>query len=302
MDDSREVKKKSLKSLLLPVFLLVVGVFVYKIISLYFENFSGELSPKNDDWGTFGDYVGGVLNPVFGLLSFSALLVTISIQSKELKEAREQFSRSADAQEKSEKVMQLQAVTLIRQQFESTFFSLLEQHNRALESISRVSSTTGASPVDLAHDEIFDWDNINLESAKKTMDGHDENFGHYFRTLYQLLKYLCVCIPDSDLAKGFSVDALEVAPLKPGEKMYSNIIRSFIRSDIAQLLAVNCFCSSRSDQYYKFKVLVERYSLLEHMPFDVQGNRDQVLLETADFYSSSAFGESDYLRRVKEAV
>ncbi len=290
------------KTLSLAALILILCFFVYKVVSLYFDNFSGGFSPKNDDWGTFGDYVGGILNPVFGLLSFSALLITISMQAKELREAREQFSRSADAQEKSEKVLKIQAATLIKQQFESTFFSLLEQHNNALESISKVSITTGASIVDLAHDEIFDWERSSLEDAKIAMDGHGENFGHYFRVLYQLLKYLSVCIPGSDLADGFSVEALEKAPLQPSEKMYSNIIRSFIRVDVAQLLAVNCFCKSELDQYYKFKILVERYSLLEHMPFNVQGNCDQVLLQAAAFYSRTAFGESDYMRQLQEAV
>lgn len=293
---------KYLRSIWIPAFLLTIVVFVYKVIALYVENFGVELSPKNDDWGTFGDYVGGVLNPVFGLLSFSALLVTIWLQAKELKETRQEFSRSADAQEKSEQVLQLQAVTLIKQQFESTFFSLLEQHNNALGSISSASLTTGASLVDLAHDEIFDWERESLEDAKVVMAGHGESFGHYFRVLYQLLKYLSVCIPGSHLSSGFSVDSLIKAPLQPSEKMYSNIIRSFIRVDVAQLLAVNCFCKSKDDQYYKFKVLVERYSLLEHMPFEVQGNKDKVLLEVAGFYSANAFGDSDYLRSVKEVA
>ena len=283
---------------IISVLVLVLIYFVYKVLSLYFNNFQGDFSTQNADWGTFGDYVGGVLNPVFGLLSFSALLLTIHLQGKELKEARTQFSRSADAQEKSEKVLQQQANTLIRQQFESTFFSLLAQHNKALESISIKVSESAASPVDLAYDHVFDWDKENLAEAKTAMDTHNEDCGHYFRALYQLLKFLCVCIPNSALASKFDVVTLGSAPLQDSEKMYSNIIRSFLRSDVVQLLAINCFCTSDGDQYFKYKLLVERYSLLEHMPFDVQGKKDPALIESIGFYNRSAFGTSDYLEKV----
>ncbi len=39
-------------------------------------------------WGQFGDYIGGVLNPVFGLLTLVAVLKTIRLQQLELSEAR----------------------------------------------------------------------------------------------------------------------------------------------------------------------------------------------------------------------
>lgn len=277
---------------------LILAFFVYMVLSLYLDQFKGGFSPLNADWGTFGDYVGGVLNPVFGFLSFTGLLLTIYLQGKELKEARTQFSRSADAQEKSEKVLQQQAVTLIRQQFESTFFSLLEQHNKALESISARVSEGVLSAVDLAYEEVFDWDNESLAVAKGTMDKHSEGCGHYFRALYQLLKFLCVCLPGSSFGEDFDVATLRKTSLKGGEKMYSNIIRSFLRVDVAQLLAVNCYCDDEANQYYKFKLLVERYSLLEHMPFDVQGKLDEVLVEAIDYYDRAAFGDSDYLKAI----
>src|SRR5690242_15725828 len=38
--------------------------------------FSHPISDKSVDWGTFGDFVGGILNPIIGLLT---LIVTIII-------------------------------------------------------------------------------------------------------------------------------------------------------------------------------------------------------------------------------
>jgi len=41
---------------------------------LYFDTFNGSKSFKNDDWGTFGDFIGGILNPILALLNLIAFL------------------------------------------------------------------------------------------------------------------------------------------------------------------------------------------------------------------------------------
>jgi len=67
---------------------------------LYFTNFTGELSKKNDVWGTFGDFIGGTLNPILSFFALIALLLTIVLQSRELEATREELKRSASAHEK----------------------------------------------------------------------------------------------------------------------------------------------------------------------------------------------------------
>lgn len=47
--------------------------------------------------GEFGDFFGGVLNPLLTFLTFMGLLITIVLQHTELRESREEFARSADA-------------------------------------------------------------------------------------------------------------------------------------------------------------------------------------------------------------
>ena len=56
-----------------------------KLLIMYNLQFGDELSDSNGDWGTFGDYLGGVLNPILGFASFMALLYTVRLQSNELK-------------------------------------------------------------------------------------------------------------------------------------------------------------------------------------------------------------------------
>lgn len=73
---------------------LIIAVFVF-----YFINFDGGLSDRQDQWGAFGDFIGGTLNPILSFFALIALLLTIVLQSNELEATREELKRSANAQE-----------------------------------------------------------------------------------------------------------------------------------------------------------------------------------------------------------
>lgn len=64
----------------------VYGVYIYKFAPGSWFN----LSSKPDDWGVFGDYVGGVLNPFFSFLAFIGVIITVILQAKQLDIARQQ--------------------------------------------------------------------------------------------------------------------------------------------------------------------------------------------------------------------
>ncbi|HEY8094821.1 MAG TPA: hypothetical protein VIE65_01830 [Methylobacter sp.] len=84
------------------------------------------------DWktnlGAFGDSFG-VVNTLFTGLTFSGLIINllqqreeIKIQKEDLLESRKQFSRSADAQEKTARL--------------AAFFDLLKEYNERIETLS----------------------------------------------------------------------------------------------------------------------------------------------------------------------
>ncbi|GLX86959.1 hypothetical protein tloyanaT_32120 [Thalassotalea loyana] len=84
---------------------------------------------KNDggfSWGEYGDFMGGVLNPILSFLAFTGVLITIVIQHRELKESRKQFERSANALDKQSESMDIQ-------NFETTLFSLIDLHNEIVK-------------------------------------------------------------------------------------------------------------------------------------------------------------------------
>ncbi len=53
------------------------------------------LSRSREAWGQFGDYFGGVLNPLFALLAFLAVLWSIALQERELKETMARMAEQA---------------------------------------------------------------------------------------------------------------------------------------------------------------------------------------------------------------
>lgn len=60
-------------------------------VGFYWWHFRGQmLSDRSDAWGQFGDFFGGTLNPVFGLLSLFVLLLSLQVQRATLHEARNQ--------------------------------------------------------------------------------------------------------------------------------------------------------------------------------------------------------------------
>ncbi|MEJ1366304.1 MAG: hypothetical protein RPU42_14610 [Candidatus Sedimenticola sp. (ex Thyasira tokunagai)] len=72
------------------------------IFAFYYSHFGHmEISETPANWGPFGDFIGGVLNPIVGLLALIGLLWTIYQNQVELSLAREEMSRSSEALEKN---------------------------------------------------------------------------------------------------------------------------------------------------------------------------------------------------------
>lgn len=114
-------------------FLIMAAIFAVTlmvlVLVLYFSNFHGPRSDLNADWGAFGDFLGGTLNPIFSLLAFFALIYTIKLQSIELRNSAEQLEKSAGS-------LSLQNTYIEKQNFESTFFNLIENYRRQTDQLA----------------------------------------------------------------------------------------------------------------------------------------------------------------------
>lgn len=62
------------------------------VVGAYVWNFGAHWTDSQEEWGQFGDFVGGTLNPVFAMLAFLALLWSIALQASEFKQATQHLS------------------------------------------------------------------------------------------------------------------------------------------------------------------------------------------------------------------
>jgi len=92
MTDQKDKKGKIIEFLCTYKYVILVSFFalsaIIATVLTYRFHFNGITSTTNTDWRTFGDFFGGVLNPILAFLSFVILLYTVQLQIKELKENR----------------------------------------------------------------------------------------------------------------------------------------------------------------------------------------------------------------------
>lgn len=73
---------------------ILVGVYLVPLVLYYCKFADGrwELSKRQDVWGQFGDFIGGMVNPVFSLAGTLGLLYTILLTREEVAYTRKQWA------------------------------------------------------------------------------------------------------------------------------------------------------------------------------------------------------------------
>ncbi|MBT0462327.1 putative phage abortive infection protein [Morganella morganii] len=129
--------------------------------------------------------------------------------------------------------------------FESTFYLLLTQHSQALKDLKSSSDYQQVTK------KILDG-LMPLEHQNKLMHEHDDFYGSYFRILYHIVKYI-------DENGGITCCSYKK------KKLYTSLVRAHLDNELTFLLAINCAHGSKNNQYGRYKELIEKYSLLEHL-------------------------------------
>jgi hypothetical protein len=84
-------------------FMVVLGpIAAVTIYFIWFSSINNQLLSKNSaDWGVFGDFVGGVANPLVAFFALMWLIRSVTIQREELRATRKELKEAADAQQKT---------------------------------------------------------------------------------------------------------------------------------------------------------------------------------------------------------
>lgn len=98
--------------------LIGLGLALIAGYTIYFGMVLGQMPAKDaEKWGQFGDFVGGLLNPVVAFAAFYWLTQSVKIQKIELEESRKALVHAADAQagqvKNGHRSIQLAAATAI---------------------------------------------------------------------------------------------------------------------------------------------------------------------------------------------
>ncbi len=232
-------------------------------------------------WGVFGDSFGA-LNTLFSGLAFTGIIVSIFLQSVELKETRNEIKNQGSQ-------FKEQTDALNKQVFENTFFQLIHLHNEIIQSIS-VEHPTGkfgkwiTTSGRAAFQELYIGKfgegmflhelEISAEETPSDTDGYymlfhekyGNQLGNYFRNIYQILKFI------------------ERSNVKD-KKFYSNLLRAQLSSYELALLFFNCLSELGKKE---FKPLVEKFEFFEHLPW-----MDFMSEEDIRMYSIKAYGKTN---------
>ncbi|GJC05132.1 putative phage abortive infection protein [Aeromonas hydrophila] len=267
---SENPKEKNVKNLDKVLYKILSGAIIWAglllLINLVLISFT-------DKGGVFGDFLGGVLNPILTFFTLFGLIATIVIQRQELRLARHEHEKTADA--------------LSTQAIETTFFNIIDLHHNIVDNLkvdleelnhksdaertikalsaSVIKSTVGL-PVEsrpskiqgrAVFEEILNFLSEKVKSPQESLElykyiqeHHNHILGHYFRNLYQALKVIND-YEDNKLSK-------------EQKRKYTSILRAQLSTKELALLFINCI-EGVSDAG-QFKNLLIDFQMLEHLP------------------------------------
>lgn len=246
---------------------LLVATYAWIFRSLPFgENPAG--------FGGFGDYIGGLLNPLISLFTLVVAVSVWKLQKTELLETR--------------KAIEEQGKTADQQRREQRFFDFLNIYHSTVDSIefetvslnSAVTSVKGKRALKLltskndqnpfkyfsAYCDVPppNYWHDNQEGEIRAWNRESPNLDHYFRVVFTLLR--------------------EAEPTLRGDHWrYMKLLRAQLSRDEVNLLAMNLLFDV---QGRKMRPLVESYGMLKHLP----RNKLRVLAERD--LSPTSFGRT----------
>lgn len=158
-DIKENMKIKNGWLLIIAIVFILILFLVFELVMSYFSTFI-ELGKETSNWGTFGDFVGGILNPLLSFFGFCALIYTIHIQRKQI-----------DYDKKDREI----------EKFDRVFFELFNLHNKTL------SEVLESNKLQKETNQI--WASLDLKSIQDSLK-NAKLWKQYARNLYSLLKFI----------------------------------------------------------------------------------------------------------------
>jgi len=146
---------------------IFIAVAAFIAVFVYVVNFGTSLSSMKAEWGVFGDYLGGVLNPLVGIVTVLLVLINVRLQRLELKNSIREMRNSNNALMEQNAALEIQG-------FQNTFFSWLNSYNNIVGNFE-VTGSLGGPP-------------YRGHAALSYIKGYELNAETYFHSLLSLVE------------------------------------------------------------------------------------------------------------------
>lgn len=228
-----------------PVLAVTVAIFLTSAYAFVFGKYGWSTNP--DSWGQFGDFMGGLLNPLISLFTLSVAVKVWQLQKTELGQTRN--------------ALEDQLKTAEQQRAEARFFDLLNLYQLTLSGVvdsSPVGNANGPIVVRsgrAALQSLFSagvstcfrtssHSQQSFEYAKRTWPGECEQVDHYFRTIFMVLR-----------------EAEETL----GEDHHFRYVKMFRAQLSREELALLAFNMLLDKEGYKMRAVAAKYGILKHL-------------------------------------
>lgn len=210
---------------------LIVVISIYIILAIfYFNNFQNGISISNEDWGTFGDFFGGTLSPIIGIISIYLTYNIIYNQIKENKQSEFKYIfqilfDSLDTKRNS--------ITWNQNNKSFTEIKAIQRINSDIESLYSYLKDKNKTKTDIENFQDAFWsiyEDINGSSSP------------YMKVIHNSLK------------------SIDKNCLDERKEEYSSILRAQLNSDELIFIFYNSISTSN---FKNFKNRIEKFSILK---------------------------------------
>lgn len=254
---------------LLVLVVVLVALLIALVALFYVKNFTTQLAGNQEIWGQFGDYFGGVLNPVLSFFAFCTLVFTVYLQ----------LQAGADSDKRhDEQLFDGRLFKMLSMNFELA--RSLRLHNekgdaldiyeglRAINFSWHVLSTKFlqeiASKDEMSDEEVFASIRLRVKALRRL---HGNAISAYVDSAIFILNFI-VLYAGTKKQTEFAVHAL----------------RAQMTSGGRGLLFYHLVCS---DRHYDFAMILMRYSFLDDVTDDpLCERRNNIYVAASEYYQS----------------
>lgn len=157
-----ETNKEGVGEKILGKLVFVVFILAAAILGYYFVRFRGkDLLDSTEKLGQFGDYIGGLINPIVGLVTVVLIFFTLRIQQRELQASLREMQHANSA--------------AARMSFEQSLFAWLENYHAQIREIELSNGMRGR----MALNSLYTENLSPASTAKGVPRKMNSNFTDY---------------------------------------------------------------------------------------------------------------------------